>query len=108
MGKFQRDKGLRIERKLVHLHHEAGLPCERVPLSGSAGGSFKGDLIIGDLRAEVKGRATGAGFKTIVDWKEDNDLLFLVMDRREPLVVMDFSLYEKMLAVFDGEGNMIY
>ncbi len=97
MGKFQRDKGMRIERKIVHLHHEAGLPCERVPLSGSAGGSFSGDLIIGNLRAEVKGRKNGEGFKSIVDWKEDNDLLFLVMDRRQPLVVMDFDMYANML-----------
>jgi Holliday junction resolvase len=39
-----RDKGNRIEREMVHRHLDNGIFAERVPLSGSAGGSFSGDL----------------------------------------------------------------
>jgi len=100
MGKFSRDKGARIERGLVKLHTEAGIPCERVPLSGAAGGSFKGDLRIGNnknIEAEVKGRANGAGFVTIEKWLGDNHLLFLHRDRTTPLVVMPWAIYERLM-----------
>lgn len=38
MGKMQRNKGARVENELVHAHIDGGIPCERVPLSGAAGG----------------------------------------------------------------------
>ena len=76
-----------------------------MPLSGAAGGEFTGDILL-DLRrpwiarkfqAEVKGRRDGEGFKTLFRWLVGNDLLFLVKDRTEPLVVMNFSTLEKLL-----------
>jgi Holliday junction resolvase len=39
MARMSRDKGQRIERELVHLHLDAGIPASRVPLSGAAGGN---------------------------------------------------------------------
>lgn len=93
-GKMPRRKGNRIERELVALHRAAGIACERVPLSGSAGGSFAGDLVIdGGLRAEVKGRGNGAGFRTVERWLGGQDLLFLRQDRAAPLVVMPWAVY---------------
>ena len=54
-GKMSRDKGGRVERELANAFKAAGIPAERVPLSGAAGGSFSGDLLIGNtLIAEVK------------------------------------------------------
>ena len=104
MGKPSRDKGLRLERELVHLHHDAGIPCERVPLSGAAGGSYAGDLRIADeLRGEVKGRSTGDGWQLIGRWLADHDLLFLRQDRRTPLVVMPWALYVRLMQSFDKE-----
>ncbi len=33
MARRSREKGQRIERELVHLHLDAGIPASRVPLS---------------------------------------------------------------------------
>ena len=95
-GKKSRDKGNRIEREIVHLHTDNGIPAQRVPLSGAAGGLYKGDLQIMDLRAEVKARASGEGFKTLEGWLADNDLLFLRKDRSTPMVVMTWETYLKL------------
>lgn len=57
-GRRSRDKGNRVERAIVRALQDAGLGAERVPLSGSAGGSYTGDLtvpVLGrDLVVEVK------------------------------------------------------
>lgn len=100
MGKMSRDKGQRIERELVHLHQAAGLDASRVPLSGAAGGPYSGDLRIGDLRAEVKARASGSGFKQLEAWLADHDMLFLRRDRQRPLVVMPWATYEKLMVAY--------
>lgn len=86
MGKKSRDKGYRLEHELVLKLKEMGFKAERIPLSGGAGGSFSGDLIINGKRAEVKGRAQG--FKEIYKWLESVDYLLIRADRQEWLVVM--------------------
>lgn len=58
-GRSQRQKGDRVERKIRKLIEEIGLPCSRVPLSGSAGGLFAGDLKVDGLNVEVKSRKNG-------------------------------------------------
>ena len=97
-----RDKGNRIEREMVHRHLDNGVFAERVPLSGSAGGSFSGDLRIGELRGEVKARQAGQGFKTLERWLGDNDLLFLRRDRAEPIVVMEWQTYMQIMREREG------
>jgi hypothetical protein len=97
-GRKSRNKGLRVERLFAALHEEAGLRAERVPLSGSAGGSFTGDLIVeARYRAECKSRAKGSGFSTIADWLDGNDFLFLKADRQAPLVVMPWHRYLELM-----------
>jgi len=90
MGKASRDKGLRSERSVVHLLQEYGFAAERIPLSGSAGGSFSGDITCPgfgkDHRLEVKCRANG--FKEIYGWLEGNDGLVLKADRQPLLLVV--------------------
>ena len=93
MGRMSRAKGARIERELVNRLRDEGIYAERVPLSGAAGGSFSGDVVIpidgnskaiegvNELRAEVKARSNGEGFAQLEKWKADNDLLFLKKDR---------------------------
>lgn len=105
MGRSKR-KGSRIERELVSLHRAEGISARRVPLSGAAAATFgadlAGDVVIdlpqgGELRAEVKARANGEGFKTLEKWLGSKDLLFLRRDRAEPLVLMPFALYVSLL-----------
>jgi len=93
-GRASRKKGDRAERAIVHFLQDRGLAAERVPLSGSAGGSYCGDVtvpVIGrDLTAEVKVRARG--FAQLYDWLAGRDFLVVRADRREPLVVLPLRL----------------
>lgn len=125
MGKSQRDKGSRVERKIVAMHRDIGIHAERVPLSGAAGGSYCGDVkifpnvelkpsvdnatrtasidVIRNIEyvAEVKARHSASGFKTVRDWLHGNDLLFLVEDRKEPIVAMPWQMYVRFLLQSD-------
>jgi hypothetical protein len=85
LGSKSKQKGYRLEHELVEKLRELGLKAERIPLSGQAGGSFSGDLIVEGLKAEVKGRADG--FKSIYKWLEGVDILFIKADRKEWLVI---------------------
>lgn len=93
-GRAPRQKGNRFERAIVRLFQDAGFGAERVPLSGSAGGSYLGDLTVPllgrDLVVEAKSR--GAGFKQLYDWLEGRDLLIVRADRKRPLVVLPLDL----------------
>lgn len=99
-GRKHKQKGDRVERKIVALHKAAGIMAERIPLSGAAGGSFSGDLKLelGEgLLGEVKARKEAAGWKTIKTWLGNNDVLFLVEDCCEPLVVLTWASYQAVL-----------
>ena len=93
-GRRSRDKGNRTERALVRFPQDRGFAAERVPLSGSAGGRFAGDITIPvlgvDRVAEVKVR--GTGFRQLYEWLDGRDLLIVRADRREPLVVLPLRL----------------
>jgi hypothetical protein len=93
-GRKSRDKGNRAERSLVRALQDKGFAAERVPLSGSAGGKYCGDLtvpILGkDHVVEVKVRATG--FSQLYAWLEGRDMLVVRADRKEPLVIVPLAL----------------
>ena len=89
-GRKSRDKGNRLERALVAQLQAAGFGAERVPLSGSLGGRWTGDItlpLLGrDLVVEAKTR--GNGFRQIYDWIENRDLLALKANRKDVLIVI--------------------
>jgi len=93
-GRRSRDKGNRAERAIVRFLQDRGFAAERVPLSGSAGGSYLGDMTVPvagrDLVAEVKVR--GNGFNQLYDWLTNRDMLIVRADRRERLVVIPLHL----------------
>jgi len=95
-------KGNRGENKIVALCVEAGYPAHRVPLSGAAGGEFSGDVFIDGLLnrriiTEVKSRSSKNIFwKKIKDYLTDNDALFLIEDRHDPLIVVPLSTFFDM------------
>src|SRR4029079_2488297 len=82
-GRASRDKGNRAERAIVKFLQDRGFAAERVPLSGSAGGSYLGDLTVSvvgiDRVVEVKARADG--FKQLYAWLVDRDILIVRADR---------------------------
>lgn len=104
-GRKSKDKGNRAERAIVKFLQERGLAAERVPLSGSAGGSYLGDLtvpVIGvDRVIEVKVRAKG--FSQLYDWLIDRDILIVRADRSEPLVILPLKLAAEIAAKAGGQ-----
>ena len=99
MGKASRDKGLRRERAIVDLHSKCGLRAERVPLSGAThyrGNGADVDLYVrgtAPVKAEVKARGDGDGFRTLERWLGGNDALFLWRDRAAPFVVLPLHVW---------------
>jgi Holliday junction resolvase len=93
-GRRSRDKGNRLERELVNLLQRAGITAERIPLSGSAGGKFAGDISIPVLGVDRCGecKVRGKGFGQLYTWLRDRDLLIIRADRRELLVVVPLKL----------------
>lgn len=93
-GRAPRDKGNRAERAVVKILREVGLTVQRVPLSGSAGGRFTGDISINtpwgdEIRCEVKCRSkTFKSFTQLYEWLKPVDVLIIKQDRCEPLVIM--------------------
>ena len=99
MGKASRDKGLRRERAIVEIHVKSGLRAERVPLSGAThyrGNGADVDLYVrgpAPVKAEVKARGDGDGFRTLERWLGGNDALFLWRDRAAPFVVLPLHVW---------------
>jgi hypothetical protein len=93
-GRASRDKGNRLERAIVRLLQDHGLAAERVPLSGSAGGSYLGDLTVPILGAErvVEAKSRAAGFSQLYAWLEGRDIPVVKADRRDALVVLPLRL----------------
>jgi hypothetical protein len=105
MSSYERGKGIRIEREIVELHKRMDVFAERVPLSGASRYQGNGaDVDIypfgrdeKSLKAEIKGRANGAGFTMLERWLANYDMLFLRRDRQEPLVVLPWSTYQRLM-----------
>lgn len=110
MSKSQRDKGARIEREIVELHRKMGIKAERYPLSGST--RFRGSGHDVDVYAfgadeapavvEVKGRGNGKGFTLLERWLGEYDALFLKRDRQEPLVVVPWRVWRRLIGGKDA------
>jgi Holliday junction resolvase len=104
-GRARRDKGNRVERELVERHQAIGIHAERYPLSGAS--RFRGsghDLDVyvfgrdeAPIIAEVKARKEGAGFATLERWLGEYDCLFLRRNHAEPLVLVPWRLWARML-----------
>ena len=103
-GRASRDKGNRAERAIVKFLQDRGFAAERVPLSGSAGGSYLGDLTVPILNVdrvvEVKCRADG--FRELYRCLVDRDILIVRADRSEPLVILPLKLAAEIAAKAAG------
>ncbi len=105
-GALNRRKGDRVERDLVNRHKSIGIHAERYPLSGAS--HFRGsghDLDIyalgeseAPLIAEVKSRANGTGFTTLEKWLGTYDALFLRRTGADPLVLVPWRIWVRILA----------
>ena len=84
-GARHRRKGDRGEREVAKYAQGRGIAAERIPLSGSCGGRFNGDisvpLLSRDFIGEVKVRRNDV--RRLYDWLVNRDLLFIRADWRE-------------------------
>jgi hypothetical protein len=104
-GARHRQKGTRLEREIVARHKALGIHAERYPLSGAS--HFRGSghdvdvYALGEnqppLVAEVKARATGAGFAVLEKWLGNYDALILRRDRADPLVLLPWRVWARIL-----------
>ena len=109
MSSKSKKRGYAVEKWLEKMHNDNGILCERVPLSGSIGGKYSGDLCIpsvanAEFRAESKARKGGAGFQTLERWMGSNDILFLKRNHQAPLVVLNMELYLKLMGAYYGRA----
>ena len=101
-GNHSRRKGARVEREIVQRHTDMHILARRVPLSGASDYTHGADVDVypwgedfGPLVAECKARKTLP--KAWADWLGEADLLFLKQDRQEPMVLMPWSTYERLV-----------
>ncbi len=111
-GKGPKKRGTAAENKVCELHLKIGILARRVPLSGAIVG-YPGDVLLYPFGSdgapyvgEVKKRKHGGGFVQLERWKGNNDVLFLLRDRADPIVVLDWKLWTAMLQELrDGRAN---
>jgi hypothetical protein len=89
-GKRSRDKGARVERKIVHLLRAYGFPAEKVSAMYRPGCDVVVPVAGRFLDVEVKARANGFG--TLYRWLTDRDALIIKADRKPPLLVIPLEL----------------
>lgn len=113
MSASERRKGDRVEREIVDAHKNIGVHAERYPLSGAS--HFRGqghDLDIyafgkdeAPAVAEVKARKEGSGFALLERWLGEYDVLFLRRDRQEPLVVLPWRMWARLIGKEENLTN---
>jgi Holliday junction resolvase len=104
-GARHRRKGDRIEREIVDRHRALGCHAERYPLSGASrfrGSGHDVDIYLfgrddAPVVAEVKGRKSGAGFATLERWLAEYDALFLRRNNADPLVLVPWRVWARIL-----------
>lgn len=104
-GARHRRKGDRIEREVVDRHKALGIHAERYPLSGASKFRSSGhdvDIYLfgreeAPTVAEVKGRKNGAGFATLERWLGEYDALFLRRNNADPLVLVPWRMWARLL-----------
>ena len=98
-----KDKGRRFENRIATTLTDNGIPTERIPLSGSFGGKYDCDCVIGTpeepiAKIECKNRESIS--KQFWEWLEGNDYLILTRNHYKDLVVMDM---EHFIKLYKGE-----
>jgi hypothetical protein len=93
-GAAPRRKGTRFERAVAR-----ALGGARVPLSGAAGGSWSGDVILPNgWRVECKRRAEG--WRQLYAWLANADVVVVQADRQPALAVLPLA---RLAALLDHE-----
>lgn len=105
-----KDRGRFVENWIRDRHLDNGISCERVPLSGSMGGKYTGDLVIPNIEhpefvCESKARRNGEGFAVLEKWMGNKDILFIKRNNKDPMVVLPFKLYLSLMRAYYGKDR---
>lgn len=99
-----RQKGDRFERQCVHDLEELGVWCQRVPLSGAAGGIFTDDLYVDvcGTREQIECKTRAKAWADLFGWLNPKHhdkppfCLFIKADRTDTLVVMTLPQFARL------------
>lgn len=98
MANKPKDKGRRFENQIRDRLINGGIPAERIPLSGSLGGKYDSDVVIGTAEntlAKIECKHRESMSKQNWEWLDGND--FLAIKRNgiqfKPLIVMDIDKF---------------
>lgn len=95
-----KDKGRALENLIVKTLNDAGITSERIPLSGSLGGKYVGDVIIGSIDkriATIECKFRQAISMQLWDWfAESDDYLVIKRNHKKPLILMDMDQFIKL------------
>lgn len=94
-----KDKGRRHENEVAKFLCDNGIPSERIPLSGSFGGKYDCDVVIGTpeepiAKIECKYRENIS--KQFWEWLEGNDFLTIRRNQHKALIAMDMDTFRKL------------
>ena len=95
-----KDKGRRFENEIADYLTEHGIHAERIPLSGSFGGKYDSDVVIGtpeQPKAKIECKYRENISKQLWEWLEGNDYLAIRRNRHKALVVMDLEKFVEFL-----------
>jgi len=104
----EKQKGTRFENLVTKKLLMSGIAAERIPLSGSLGGKYDSDVIIGtpdDPKAKIECKNRENIAKTTWEWLEGNDYLAIKRNNFIPLVVMTLDEFIRLKKL--DEDNII-
>ena len=111
MGRSQKQKGYRVERKIVKMLEAEGIKARRQPKSGAI--LWMPHDVVAEIMEEglkdtieVKARKSGEGFKTLKRWKGLADILMLVEDREQPTVVVSWIYFIQLIKRGNNAGRI--
>lgn len=101
-------KGNRWESIVLKKYKDAGFhDAKKTYQPAQSAGLDPGDIHVNGYKVEVKYRRTGTGFKTLRKWIDKKDHLVLCEPWLDPLVVLKFDDYVKLLGAEDDKRKNI-
>jgi hypothetical protein len=98
--------GNRWESKVLGLYVNAGFTnAKKTYQPAQSAGLDPGDINVNGLKIEVKYRRTGTGYKTLRKWIDKKDHLVLCEPYLDPLVVLRFEDYVKLLGASNDQQS---
>lgn len=96
----QKDKGRRFENQVADYLTSMGIHSERIPLSGSFGGKYDCDVVVGtpeDAKYKIECKFRENISQQLWEWIDGNDFTAIKRSRREPLIIMRMDDFARLL-----------